>query len=149
MTPSDWTLTVAIYAALVSTGLLVIRILEYRKQGGSAAVSTSFHPGTDGVPPIVTLSVTNTGSGDVTVQRLDLDGPGPVSIPLRPGELLCHGPMLPFRVEPRTSEVWHVDAERLKALLRANGWHYEVRGIVTLATGMRIWESIHRYTKVY
>jgi hypothetical protein len=148
-TQFDWTFAVAMYAALVSTGLLIVRILEYRRDNGLASVATSFQPATEGFPATLTLFVANRGSGDFTVQRVDLWGPGPVSIPLVHGDLISSGSELPFRLEPRSSAVWHIDAGRLKSVLRANGWQYQVRGVITLATGKRVWESIHEYTTVH
>jgi hypothetical protein len=149
MTSFDWTQGVAIYAAFVSTGLLILRILEYWREGGVARVSTTFHPETSDRPATVAIRVTNHGTGTFTVQRLDLDGPGPVAVPLRHDDLITGGPELPCRIEPRSSEVWQIDARRLKTLLRSNGWNYAVRGIATLGTGKRVWESIHRYTAVH
>lgn len=139
-----WTLGVAAYAALVSTGLLGLRIFELRLAGGRVAVSTSFHPGTDAMPAVLTLQITNRGHGEVTIAGLDLDGPGPVSIPLSHGEMMLEGPELPALVKARTSEVWYINVDRLKAFLRQHDYHYEVRGVATLATGQRAWESIHR-----
>src|SRR5688500_18888894 len=133
-------LVVAVYAAIVSTGLLILRILENKLASGWVNVATSFQPSTDSMPAAVCLKVINRGHGAVTVERLDLAGPGPVSLALDVG-LISSGPQLPFRLDPRTAEVWRIDANQLKTLLRTNGWSYDVRGIVTLATGKRIWES--------
>jgi len=150
MTNSEsWALGVAIYAALISTGLLVLRILENKLAGGWVKVSTSFQPSTENMSAVLCLKVTNKGHGAVTVTRLDLNGPGPVLIPLPFGGLISTGPQLPFRLDARASEVWRIDANQLKTLLRENGWSYEVRGIVTLATGRQIWESIHSYTTIH
>ena len=148
MKSETWTLIIALYAALVSTGLLIIRIFENKLAAGWADISTSFQPNTDTMPAVVCLKVTNKGHGAITVARLDLNGPGPVSIALD-SDLISSGPQLPLRLDGRASEVWRIDANQLKKLLRTNGWSYEVRGIVTLATGKRIWESIHRYTTVH
>ncbi len=148
MKSETWTIIVAIYAALVSTGLLILRIFENKLAAGWVKISTSFQPSTDRMPAVVCLKVTNKGHGAITVARLDLDGPGPVSIALD-SDLISNGPQLPLRLDARASEVWRIDANQLKNLLRTNGWSYEVRGIVTLATGKRIWESIHRYTTVH
>ena len=149
LSSENWTLVVAIYAALVSTGLLVLRIWEHKLSAGWVKISTSFHPGTGEIPASVAVGVTNRGLGEVTVQRLDLHSLEPVTIPLLHGDLISRGPEFPFRMEARTSAVWLIDADRLKAVLRKNGWPYEVRGRVTLATGKRIWESVHRYTAVH
>jgi hypothetical protein len=148
MKPETWSLVIAIYAALVSTGLLVLRLFENKLASGWVKISTSFQPDTDRMPAVICLKVANKGHGAVTISRLDLDGPGPVSIPLDAG-LISEGPKLPFRLDARASEVWRIDANELKNLLRSNGWTYQVRGIVTLATVKRIWESIHRYTTVH
>lgn len=145
----NWTLWVAIYAAVVSTGLLILRIVEVVLGRGWVQVSTAFHPATDTQPALVVLSVRNKGLGDATVTRIDLDGPGPVRISLTGAELIADGPALPLKLEPKTSAIWSIDANRLKTVLRNNGWNYQVRGIVTLATGKVVWQSIHRYTTVY
>jgi hypothetical protein len=148
MKSETWSLVIAIYAALISTGLLVLRVFENKLAAGWVKISTSFQPETDRMPAVICLRVTNKGQGAITVSRLDLDGPGPVSIPLD-ADLISSGPDLPFRLDARAAEVWRIDANQLKNVLRSNGWSYQVRGIVTLATGKRIWESIHRYTTVH
>lgn len=110
--------------------------------------STFYHPATSRQPDVVTLTATNRGLGAATIVRLDLMGPGPVMISLRHGDFILDGPELPFKVEPRSSATWTVDADKLKARIRENGWRYEVRGLVTLATGKQAWESIHRQTQL-
>jgi hypothetical protein len=52
----DWTLLVAIYAALVSTGLLILRIWDHKLSGGWVKVSTSFHPGIGEIPGSVLVA---------------------------------------------------------------------------------------------
>ncbi len=104
MKPETWTLVVAIYAALVSTGLLVLRIFENKMSSGWVNVVTSYQPTTDRMPAVVCVKITNKGHGAITVARLDLAGPGPVSIALD-SDLAPDGPQLPFRLEGRASEV--------------------------------------------
>jgi hypothetical protein len=140
------TFYVAVYAAVVSTALLLLRVWEVSIAGGWIKTSTFYHPATNAHPGRVTLTATNKGFGAATVNRLDLMGPGPVRISLKHGDLIVDGPELPLKVEPRTSATWAIDADRLKTRIRENGWHYQVRGLITLATGKQAWESIHRYT---
>ena len=145
----EWSSPIAAYAAVVSTGLLAVRIWEARQGRARFRVSTKFHPSTGDQPSVVTLTVRNIGTGTATVGRLDLDVPGPARISLTGDDLLIKGPEMPIRLEGRSAETWQIDAEKLKALLRQNGWSYRVRGIVTLQDRGQVWESIHQYTTVH
>ena len=140
---SSWIVVLAIYGAVVSTGLLVLRILEQVW----VSVSTSFVPSSGTTPPEVVLRVGNRGRKTAQVTQLALSGHGSVSIPLE-AELIVKGPKLPVKFDGLESESWHVDANELKKRLTETGWGYEVRGVATLDTGQRVWESIHRFTRV-
>ncbi len=147
-TAEIWTTGIAIYAACISTALLILRIIEFRQAGGIIKVSTSYEPAISTMPAIINVTVVNRGRGDVSVNRLDLNGPGPVTFPLSHDDLIVGGPQLPTKIEARTSVTWLVDADKVKSAIRKNGWHYKIRGIVTLGTGKQIWESIHKYTSI-
>ncbi len=140
---SSWIFLLAIYGAVLSTGLLVLRLLEHR---GWVSVSTGFLPARGTASPVVTVRVTNRGRGSVQVTQLDLTGHGPVSIPLN--GLIATGPVLPAKIDGLASESWHVDANELKKRFTETGWGFEVRGVVTLTTGQRVWESVYEFTRV-
>jgi hypothetical protein len=145
----ETTLIVAIYAAAVSTGLLILRMIELLLEAGWVSVSTWLEPATDELAPVLVVKAVNRGRGPASITRLDLDSPGPVLISLMTEGLVVSGPELPHSLAARTSAIWHVDANKLKTLVRSHGWNSQVRGIVTLATGKRVWESIHRYTPLH
>lgn len=144
----EWTSVLALYAAIVSTGLLVVEFLKFRTTLERAKISTSSHPSTDTEPGLVGVHVKNKGHTVVTVNRLHFNVPGPHSIPLPSHGVSLKGPELPVRVEPRSTQSWYVEVNDIRTVLRENGWAYEVRGVVTLGSGKQIWESIHRYTSV-
>lgn len=148
MDPDQLALWIAGYAALVSTGLLVVRIVEHRSGRAQVSVNTYWTPSAGDQPAGLVLTVTNKGGGVAVIRRLSLDLPGPVLVPLHIGELLV-GPDLPVRLEGQTSETWMVEPEKLKTQIRKNGWQNRARGIVTLDTGKRIWEPITQYTDIH
>jgi hypothetical protein len=144
-----WSVLIAAYAAVVSTGLLVVRALEYRSSAAQIQVSTILRSSAGDLPTMLALTVTNRGRGAATIRVLDLDLPGPVVVPFHFGELIVDGPQLPARVEPHDLETWLVSTDDLKARIRYSGWPGRAGGIAALGTGRRVWESIHRYATVH
>lgn len=142
----EWTLLIAGYAAIVSTGLLILRIAELKLEAGWISVSTSLVPFTNELPPVLLLKAVNRGRGAAMITRVDLIAPGPVFIALSAENLITAGPEFPYTLAPRTSATWEIDGDRLKLLSRRQGWSPEVRGSLVLATGKRVWESIHKHT---
>lgn len=140
-------LWIAIYAAIVSTVLLLLRLRESYNADGRIKIETYLHPPTGDMKSYLSFKIRNVGGAPVKITRLDLNSPGPVAIPLDE-ELILAGPSLPHQIDAKDSANWAVDADALKALIRKNGWQYQVRGLACVGTGKQIWESIHSYTSL-
>lgn len=140
-------LWIGVYAAVISTGLLVLRVLSYRAESGARLkITTTWLPGSSSHDPALRIGVVNNGRTPATVRSINLDLPGPILVPIR--HFAIEGPRLPIRVEAADAVIWTLDGNDLKAHLRENGWPMQARAVVTAGNGKRVWESVHARTAI-
>jgi hypothetical protein len=143
----DLTTVVAVYAAVVATGSLVVAVLAFRAGSPRIEARTALRPTADGGIRL-TLTVTNKSRAAATVQSLALNLPGPHTINLSPRRMPIDGPELPVVVPAHTQQVWAVPVKELREIVAREGWPPKVRAVVGTGDGSQTWESIHEYTNL-
>lgn len=111
-----WTEILAIYAAIVSTGSLLVAYLSYKSGGPQLSGDAEIYGRYDIEGPTLHVKVYNRGRGPITVESIDLWGMSIVLRKLRSvvgWPLRSPGCVLPSRIEGHSGERWHFPAHRL------------------------------------
>lgn len=140
---------VAAYAAVVSTGSLVVALFAFRSGAPRLRPTTYLRPGQEGRPAELCVVVKNTGRAAGKVIGIELNVPGPHTVSLGgEGNPALHGPSLGEPVEPHSVVTWSIAVSELIEVTNRNGWPHQVRAVIVAGDQSRKWESIHSYTNL-
>lgn len=131
MAPAAWPTIIAAYAAILSTALLVLRLLEYRRDRPRLRLSISpgmvmgSIPGAAGSDNIIQVTATNAGLRSIGVSSLNLELTNGRHIPLL--EYLPTGASvrLPAVLQPQQQATMWLDAPSARERLHNDGARLE------------------------
>lgn len=135
----------AVYAAIVATGSLVVAVLAFRSGTPRMRPETRLRPSTKDSPAELLITVRNRSRASGEVLAIELDSPGPFVV-LLGTDIELRGPSLPALVPPHSLLTWAVDAGEVRDALTKAGRRPQARAVVRTGNGRTVVESIHSYT---